>query len=238
MKELRHSLKYKLSVIIFCAVELFVIYYLVFVEMKDFLITFSAIFLFLGIIVYDLKLYSVFDKKLKEEMEKPDAEYVELKYMLEYQLWFCLLVFYFIAPLLPYLFKADFKKKEDILIIIGVSIPLLIAIINLIYKSLIKIVLDHDQITLYVAGRAKVSGNVHEINPEYSFRRQSTGIGVRGRPTSLGPTIYFGELSPENTEHNVIRYSEFMENSEVLGAYLKRRGLFKERGSRKRKKYE
>ncbi len=224
MKAVRKSFKYRMAVAIYCLIHLGIICFFSFVDFSVYEKYETIIIIVLFLVDFagpftQGNLNPIFEKKLEEEMAKPDVEYVELKYFLFGTLWYCLIVADFMIPAIFALLAVAETPMEKIVSIGGPLLILMIPVSALIYRASTKIVLDHGQITKYVAGRKKVSGNVYEINPELTFRyyRNKGGMQVWNR-------ICFGERPVR--EDNMIRYSEEMENSEQFCAYLKRRGFF------------
>ncbi len=223
MKAVRKSFKYRLWIAIYCLIHLCLISFLSFIDSsilenhRSIIVGVVFVVNLSGWINYG-KLSSIFEKKLAEEMKKPDVEYVELRFFLGDNLFWCLFMADWSVPMMFNVFHAAGTTGEKILVLSPLLLVLMISIGALIYKASIKIVLDHGQITKYVAGRKKVSGNVHEINPKLTFRyyRNKNNLRVYNQ-------ICFGEVARED---NLIRYREYMENAEQFAAYLKRRGFF------------
>ncbi len=223
MKAVRKSFQYRLWIAIYCLIHCCIICFLAFIDgsmlenHRGILVAVILVVNLSGWINYG-KLNSIFEKKLAEEMEKSDVEYVELRFFLGDNLFWCLFMADWIVPIMVKVVHGTGTMREKIFLLSPLLLLLMISIGALIYKASIKIVLDHGQITKYVAGRKTVSGNVYEINPKLTFRYYKTKNNVR-----IYNRICFGEVPRED---NIIRYREHMENAEQFAAYLKRRGFF------------
>ncbi len=225
MKELRHSFKYRMLVIIYCLFQLCMISCFSFgIENGDMYMKIGILSHVVVFLVLRFTLPSIFEKKLEEEMKKPEPKYIELRYFLVFPLWWCIFTAYLGSPMLASIIKEAQISAVELLFLFIANIPFIISVIYLIYKALIKIVVDNGQITKYVAGRKKVSGNIYAANREQTYRKQADKNGLNG-----WNRICFAVEGEQVRGNNTIHYSEEMENAEQLAAFLKRRGLFEKK---------
>ncbi len=166
-----------------------------------------------GTLLHYFTLQHLYRKIAQKELEEQDANHMELTY-------------FWTIDLSPALFPLLFIKLSPmntnepggkLSLAIGLLCELFF-IGHLLYHAMTKIVFDNGQITLYVAGRKKVTGHVNEINPE---RTRASRLKP-GNRTYSPPQILFGTIEGKR----YVVFSEFMSDSEKLVAYLYRRKLF------------
>lgn len=152
---------------------------------------------------------NIFNKKLYDCMLEEEEEYFEVRYSKG------LYLFYLILSIPLSLLAVSTLLWTDTLFFVGIGGITGGFLLNFIYKSMVLIIYDHGNVSLYIGGRKKISGHIDEVDKEYTFS------SVYG-----GGKSFYTSCIGFNEKDKIFFVPENMNNGHKLVSVMKRRNLY------------